>query len=102
MALLFSVGWVIVYLLPTTNGFIVGYILSRIGTALFLFNLYNYTAVAFPTRIRSVGVRLDRRSRASRRLGRRHLLGPLYAVGTEPSRLDPVHHYSGRTGAGDY
>ncbi len=54
MALLFSVGWVIMYFLPTTSGFIVGYILSRIGTALFLFNLYNYTAVAFPTRIRSV------------------------------------------------
>ncbi len=54
MALLFSVGWGIMYLWPTTNGFIVGYILSRIGTALFLFNLYNYTAVAFPTRIRSV------------------------------------------------
>jgi MFS family permease len=54
MALLFSVGWAIMYFLPTTSGFIVGYILSRIGTALFLFNLYNYTAVAFPTRIRSV------------------------------------------------
>jgi MFS family permease len=53
-ALLFTVGWVIMYFSPTTTGFIVGYILSRIGTALFLFNLYNYTAVAFPTRIRSV------------------------------------------------
>jgi MFS family permease len=54
MALLFSVGWVIQYLYPTTTGFIVGATLARIGTALFLFNLYNYTAVAFPTRIRSV------------------------------------------------
>ena len=54
MALLFTIGWVIMYFMPTTSGFIVGYILSRIGTALFLFNLYNYTAVAFPTRIRSV------------------------------------------------
>jgi MFS family permease len=53
-AVLFSVGWAIMYFLPSTSGFIVGYILSRIGTALFLFNLYNYTAVAFPTRIRSV------------------------------------------------
>jgi len=54
LALLFTVGWVIMYVAPTTSGFITGYILSRIGTALFLFNLYNYTAVAFPTRIRSV------------------------------------------------
>ncbi len=54
MAVLFTVGWAIMYVLPTTSGFIVGYILSRIGTSLFLFNLYNYTAVAFPTRIRSV------------------------------------------------
>jgi len=30
------------------------YIISRIGTGLFLFNLYNYTAVAYPTRIRAV------------------------------------------------
>jgi MFS family permease len=54
LALLFAVGWAIMYFAPTTSGFIVGYVLSRIGTALFLFNLYNYTAVAFPTRIRSV------------------------------------------------
>jgi MFS family permease len=53
-ALIFSVGWIIQYFLPTTEGFIVGHTLSRVGTALFLFNLYNYTAVSFPTRIRSV------------------------------------------------
>ena len=53
-SLIFAVGWAIMYFLPSTAGFIIGYILSRIGTALFLFNLYNYTAVAFPTRIRSV------------------------------------------------
>jgi len=53
-ALIFSVGWIIQYFLPTTEGFIVGHTLSRVGTALFLFNLYNYTAVAFPTRIRAV------------------------------------------------
>src|ERR1700686_1797096 len=28
--------------------------LARIGPSLFLFNLYNYTAVAYPTRIRAV------------------------------------------------
>ena len=54
MAVLFSVGWIIQYLYPITAGFIIGAFLVRIGTALFLFNLYNYTAVAFPTRIRSV------------------------------------------------
>jgi putative MFS transporter len=53
-AVLFSIGWVIQYFYPTTAGFIVGATLARIGTALFLFNLYNYTAVAFPTRIRAV------------------------------------------------
>jgi len=53
-ALIFSVGWVIMYVWPTVEGLIIGYVLSRIGTALFLFNLYNYTAVAFPTRIRAV------------------------------------------------
>jgi MFS family permease len=53
-AVIFTIGWIIQYFLPTTEGFIVGHTLSRIGTALFLFNLYNYTAVAFPTRIRSV------------------------------------------------
>ena len=29
-------------------------VISRIGTGLFLFNLYNYTAVAYPTRIRAI------------------------------------------------
>jgi MFS family permease len=53
-AIIFSIGWVIQYVYPTTAGFIVGATLARIGTALFLFNLYNYTAVAFPTRIRAV------------------------------------------------
>lgn len=53
-AVIFTIGWIIQYYLPTTEGFIVGHTLSRTGTALFLFNLYNYTAVAFPTRIRSV------------------------------------------------
>lgn len=52
-ALLFSIGWAVMYFYPTEAVFIVGICLSRIGTALFLFNMYNYTAIAFPTRIRS-------------------------------------------------
>jgi MFS family permease len=53
-AVLFAIGWVIQYFYPDTAGFVIGGTLARIGTALFLFNLYNYTAVAFPTRIRAV------------------------------------------------
>ncbi|ETR78985.1 hypothetical protein X566_05470 [Afipia sp. P52-10] len=52
-ALMFSVGWIMMYFYPIPAVFIIGICLSRIGTALFLFNMYNYTAIAFPTRIRS-------------------------------------------------
>lgn len=80
-ALFFSVGWLIMYLLPNTGGFIVGYILSRIGTTLFLFNLYNYTAVAFPTRIRSVAFAwTDGLGHLGAWAGVT-LLGPLYQLG---------------------
>lgn len=53
-ALLFSIGWTLMYFYPVAIVFIVGICLSRVGTSLFLFNMYNYTAIAFPTRIRSV------------------------------------------------
>jgi len=55
-AVMFAVGSVIQYFMPTTAGFIVGGLMSRVGLYLFLFNLYNYTAMAFPTRIRSAAV----------------------------------------------
>jgi MFS family permease len=51
MACLFAATFVVVYLAP--NLWIIAgfFVLSRIGVSLWLFNLYNYTAVAYPTRI---------------------------------------------------
>ncbi len=54
MAGVFAIGCLMIYLYPTPIIMSVGYILTRVGAVLFLFNLYNYTAIAFPTRIRSV------------------------------------------------
>ena len=53
MACLFAATFVVVYLAP--NLWIIAgfFVLSRIGVSLWLFNLYNYTAVAYPTRIRA-------------------------------------------------
>ena len=80
-SLLFGLGWTIMYVSPTVPGFIIGICCSRVGTSLFLFNLYNYTAIAFPTRIRSVAFAWTD--------GLGHLgawvgvtsLGPLYGIG---------------------
>jgi hypothetical protein len=49
MACLFAATFVVVYLAP--NLWIIAgfFVLSRIGVSLWLFNLYNYTAVAYPT-----------------------------------------------------
>ena len=54
MALLFAACWIVAWLVPSLPVIAVCFIISRIGTGLFLFNLYNYTAVAYPTRIRSI------------------------------------------------
>jgi len=54
MALLFSVAMAVLYFVPTEPVMAVFFTLVRIGSTLWLFNMYNYTAVAFPTRIRSV------------------------------------------------
>ena len=53
MACSFAATFVVVYLAP--NLWIIAgfFVLSRIGVSLWLFNLYNYTAVAYPTRIRA-------------------------------------------------
>lgn len=53
MATLFAASWIVAWLLPTLPVIAGCYIVSRVGTGLFLFNLYNYTAVAYPTRIRA-------------------------------------------------
>lgn len=54
MGMLFAASWLVIYLNPTLTVIVIFYALSRVGTGLWLFNLYNYTAVAYPTRIRSV------------------------------------------------
>jgi MFS family permease len=53
MAGLFILSWIVIYLVPSLPVIAVFYAFARIGTGLWLFNLYNYTAVAYPTRIRA-------------------------------------------------
>jgi putative MFS transporter len=53
MGLLFAAAWIVAWLVPNLWVIAGAYVVSRIGTGLFLFNLYNYTAVAYPTRMRS-------------------------------------------------
>jgi len=54
MGVLFAASWIVIYLYPSLPVIVIFYALSRVGTGLWLFNLYNYTAVAYPTRIRAV------------------------------------------------
>ena len=53
MAGLFILSWIVIYLIPSLVVIAVFFAFSRIGTGLWLFNLYNYTAIAYPTRIRA-------------------------------------------------
>lgn len=54
LALLFSVSWVVMFFVPTLPVMALFYTLGSIGGGLWLFNMYNYTAVSFPTRMRSM------------------------------------------------
>lgn len=54
VAILFSVAWVFAYLFPSKPSIAIFYTIGRVSLSLWLFNMYNYTAVAFPTRIRAV------------------------------------------------
>jgi putative MFS transporter len=54
IGVIFVLVWVVAYFWPTAAIMAVCVVIGRICTGLFLFNLYNYTAVSFPTRIRSV------------------------------------------------
>ena len=81
MATLFAVCWLVAWSVPVLPVIIVCYILSRIGTGLFLFNLYNYTAVAYPTRIRAVAFAWTDGLGHLGAWGGVTLLGPLYALG---------------------
>jgi putative MFS transporter len=81
MATLFALCWIVAWLIPTLTVVAVCYIISRIGTGLFLFNLYNYTAVAYPTRIRSVAFAWTDGLGHLGAWGGVTLLGPLYLLG---------------------
>ena len=81
MAMLFAICWVVAWAIPTLAVIIGAYIISRIGTGLFLFNLYNYTAVAYPTRIRAVAFAWTDGLGHLGAWGGVTLLGPLYALG---------------------
>ena len=83
MGVLFAGSWIVIYLMPTLPVIVVFYALSRVGTGLFLFNLYNYTAVAYPTRIRSVAFAwTDGLGHLGAWAGVT-LLGPLYQFGPD-------------------
>ena len=71
----------VVYLAP--NLWIIAgfFVLSRIGVSLWLFNLYNYTAVANPTRIRAAAFAWTDGLEHLGACGGTTLLGPLYARG---------------------
>jgi MFS family permease len=80
---LFALSWVVIYLYPSLPVIIVFYAFSRVGTGLWLFNLYNYTAVAYPTRIRSVAFAwTDGLGHLGAWAGV-SLLGPLYMFGPD-------------------
>jgi MFS family permease len=83
MGVLFACAWGLAWLVP--NLWVIGacYIVSRIGTGLFLFNLYNYTAVAYPTRIRSKAFAWTDGLGHLGAWGGITLLGPLYALGPD-------------------
>jgi len=81
MATIFAACWLVAWAVPTLTVIVVCYIVSRVGTGLFLFNLYNYTAVAYPTRIRSVAFAWTDGLGHLGAWGGVTLLGPLYALG---------------------
>ncbi len=55
-AVLFTVGWAIAFKGADTAWLLVlGVCTGGVGSALWLFNMYTYTANAFPTRVRAIG-----------------------------------------------
>ncbi len=81
MATLFAASWVVAWAVPNLWVIAVAYVISRIGTGLFLFNLYNYTAVAYPTRIRAMAFAWTDGLGHLGAWGGVTLLGPLYVFG---------------------
>ncbi|MGH7153828.1 MAG: MFS transporter [Acetobacteraceae bacterium] len=83
MGVLFALTWVVAWWIPSLMVIAVCYIISRIGTGLFLFNLYNYTAVAYPTRIRSAAFAWTDGIGHLGAWAGLTLLGPLYLFGPD-------------------
>ena len=81
MATLFAACWIVAWVVPNLWVIALCFIVSRIGTGLFLFNLYNYTAVAYPTRIRSMAFAWTDGLGHLGAWGGVTLLGPLYLLG---------------------
>ena len=100
-ALLFAAAWIVIYLHPTLPVIAAFYAISRVGTGLYLFNLYNYTAVAYPTRIRSIAFEWTDGLGHLGAWGGVTLLGPLY-MGPKPFGLVSVDHPAGFVAAGDF
>ena len=83
MGVLFAASWLIIWLRPSLASIAIFYSISRVGTALFLFNLYNYTAVAYPTRMRAMAFAwTDGLGHLGAWAGVT-LLGPLYVLGPD-------------------
>jgi MFS family permease len=82
-ALLFAAAWIVIYLYPSLTVIAIFYAISRVGTGLWLFNLYNYTAVAYPTRIRSSAFAWTDGLGHLGAWGGVTLLGPLYNWGPD-------------------
>jgi putative MFS transporter len=81
MACLFAATFLVVYLVPNLWVIATFFVIGRIGVGLWVFNLYNYTAVAYPTRIRATAFAWTDGLGHLGAWGGVTLLGPLYAWG---------------------
>ena len=81
VGVIFALAWTVAYFYPLPMVMATCVVIGRICTTLFLFNLYNYTAVSFPTRIRSVAFAwTDGLGHLGAWAGVT-LMGPLYGIG---------------------
>jgi MFS family permease len=81
MACLFAATFAIVYLVPNLWVIAAFFMIGRIGVGLWVFNLYNYTAGAYPTRIRASAFAWTDGLGHLGAWGGVTLLGPLYTLG---------------------
>jgi MFS family permease len=54
LSVVFTLAWLAMFLVPAKPAMAVFYTIGGIGASLWLFNMYNYTAVSFPTRLRAL------------------------------------------------